>query len=335
VDGNHPLFANTSNASFEFTVLDDQRHTPNRILYVKMLTGKTIIVDYSSSYTIDNLKSKIQDKERIPPDQQRIIFDGMQLKDGRTVSGERYLWTALCPLIPSVCTDYKIQPGSTIFLVLCLRGGGNPDLEMGFAAGGKISQKINRDTLPAVAYDHRKIHRLHVSVINAAHFSSITGLPSPPTPITPQTYLQHKFPWFSLYDEYIPMANTTSSATPLTSIRSIAQLDKDRAAAGDSNIQADCGYCTYEMATQQLLPCGHVFCDDCSKVTACPSCRKRITSKKRFAAAMPMPGKEDDDGVDAFSLDERIVMIKAAAEKGKVVSFKLRKHDISGLCSEL
>jgi Zinc finger, C3HC4 type (RING finger) len=235
--------------------------------------------------------------------------------------------------------------------VLRLRGGWDQDavdIVSGFGAGGKISQKINRDPLPVTAYDHSQVQQFHISVINAAYFTTIAGLPSPPSPISTSTYLQHGLPWFELYDEDIPTANNTSSAIPLSGVRSIAQMDVDRRSAGESNTQAECEYCAYEMATYRLSPCGHAFCDDCSTTTACPTCERQFTSRERFAAPMPLPGREDDDGVEAMSLDERIVKLRANAQANaanpvrdtiisfdRVVSFRLRNHAISPLCGQL
>eukprot|EP00028_Trichosphaerium_sp_Am-I-7-wt_P014205 CAMPEP_0168508994 /NCGR_PEP_ID=MMETSP0405-20121227/476_1 /TAXON_ID=498012 /ORGANISM="Trichosphaerium sp, Strain Am-I-7 wt" /LENGTH=77 /DNA_ID=CAMNT_0008526297 /DNA_START=47 /DNA_END=280 /DNA_ORIENTATION=+ len=72
---------------------------------VKTLTGKIIEIDIEADDSIQRVKERVEEKEGIPPPQQRLIFAGRAMADEKNVS------------------DYKIKAGSTLHLVLSLRGG--------------------------------------------------------------------------------------------------------------------------------------------------------------------------------------------------------------------
>ncbi|XP_001948486.1 ubiquitin-like [Acyrthosiphon pisum] len=74
-------------------------------IFIKTLTGKTITLEVESSYPIEKVKVKIQEREGYPTDHQRLIFSDKQLIDGHTLS------------------EYNIEKDSTIHVVFRLQGG--------------------------------------------------------------------------------------------------------------------------------------------------------------------------------------------------------------------
>lgn len=229
-------------------------------------------------------------------------------------------------------SDYNIQPDAVLHLILRLRGGGDISNLGGIGVGGQISQKINKDPLRHTAYDSKKRSMLHVTIINASSFTAVTGLSTPASPVSANTYLSNRLPWFKLYDEHIPTSNASQPpsilSTKVKSVGALLQSSKKR-------IAPSCVYCPDEMATLDLIPCGHRLCDDCGlSVTSCPSCQRKIERFERFAAPMGSNEHNSNDGVNASSLEERVIKLRLNAGTNRVTTFRLEKDVISHLTGD-
>lgn len=75
------------------------------LVKVKTLTGKEIEVDVEPKEKVIKIKERVEEKEGIPPQQQRLIFGGKQMNDDKTIG------------------EFNIEGGSVLHLVLALRGG--------------------------------------------------------------------------------------------------------------------------------------------------------------------------------------------------------------------
>jgi len=75
------------------------------LIKVRTLTGKEIELDIEPDYKVSKIKERVEEKEGIPPVQQRLIFGGKQMNDDKTAE------------------EYNLEGGSTLHLVLALRGG--------------------------------------------------------------------------------------------------------------------------------------------------------------------------------------------------------------------
>jgi hypothetical protein len=111
-----------------------------------------------------------------------------------------------------------IFQGSTIHLVLPIRGGGRSLPKMSIAAGGRIKQVVKKDKSPnRWIGTHTTV--FNVQILNSAVYQSVTGIPAPSCPISMDTYKQHGFPFFNIPEE------STGISGGFGTLKSISEID--------------------------------------------------------------------------------------------------------------
>lgn len=268
-----------------------------------------------------DIQEIVQEKQGLPPDSQRMIFAGRQILRDHALSGEhppvitKGLHTILFTLHP-FRADYGIQKESTIHLVLSLRRDNDAgDIRSGFKYGERTSKRTAFDPVPVIGYDYSRGQRLHVTIINASYFPTLTGIPSPPSPITAGTYQENQLPWSDTYEERPPPEIRLEELLDI----SIARIRP--------NVVC-CDICKLLPPTKRARPCDYRYCNQCTLVDICTSCHDRLTDAKNLAVP-------EESGVDAerspLSLEERVVRMYVGAKHGNILTFRLNEHRVSGL----
>jgi ubiquitin len=218
--------------------------------YVKTLTGKTLNLIYYSLDTIADIKQKVQDKEGIPPDQQRLIFKGRQLEDDK------------------LYIDYAGEE-DTLHLVLRLRGGGG-DIDGSYmrgmqdknclGAGGLIKQKIYEEQVDPNKY--RLTGSFNVTIMNSKEYLEHKGieinetsfLQLPDTPTSYDTYVALGYPWYELYDEELISVTAPDTGNLISNLNHEDDVDETKEV---------CCICLKNYNNIKLGNCSHELCTEC------------------------------------------------------------------------
>jgi hypothetical protein len=102
---------------------------------------------------------------------------------------------------------------------------GRAGAEMGLGAGGRMEQQIYPDPYGAQTWDTHRFGRVYVHIVNSQLYEDITGRRPPASPISAQTYTEHGYPWFDLYDEHL---GDVQGSDILAGVKSVSEIDSEK-----------------------------------------------------------------------------------------------------------
>lgn len=152
---------------------------------VRNLFGEEFKLDVSLLHKVEHIKDAIEEAEGIAPVEQRLIYGGRQMEDGKTLA------------------EHSISEGATIHLVLALYGGGGGPMPatMGLGAGGLIRQSIIKDKYKPTIWEPECGAIFNVQIVNSTLFSAITEEDPPATSVSAEAHAKFGFPYFKIFDE--------------------------------------------------------------------------------------------------------------------------------------
>ncbi|KAF8838429.1 hypothetical protein BDN67DRAFT_1070734 [Paxillus ammoniavirescens] len=210
---------------------------------------------------------------------------------------------------------------------------------LGLAGGGNIAQRIYEDTNHVRVYDEESGQRLFVHVVTPKEWELITGIIAPIIPISASTYKQPNVPWFQLSDDHT-LALSGDANSPLSAIKSVAQLDAEKPAEPSDEIDPDhppsCSNHSKIQSVCVFRPCSHTACSACLGAIMmlqmkCLTCEHKVERVVGMKDAIVVPTPVGDvDGLE-WDVSQMEELASLAADSKNVSIIHLEEDRVPPL----